>query len=402
MFRYAPLYTPMMQLLNPTPLSRLMGSHRPDAIQLTGGDPDPDYFPREEIKEITNYIMDHEATAALQYGDAAGLDKLREIIVQIANAKHQNARLENVMVVSGSAESFDLMCKVFISPGDHIIIEEPSYSGAVTSFKAHGCTLVPVPVDEGGVIPELVEAALAAKQAEGIQVKFMYILPNYQNPTGATLSLERRQRLLAIAAKYRTLILEDDAYIEFRYEGEELPTIKSLDTAGLVVYTTTFSKTFAPGTRLGWVVADPELIIGLTLAKTVTSHLASPLTQSMAAEFARRGYLTRHVEKSKAICLRRRDAMLAALAEYMPPGVTWSRPGGGYFLWVTIPEGRIDGLALLQGAVEAGVSYRPGAICYATAGKGLHQLRLGFSTVNEEAITEGVRRLAEVIKRLMQ
>jgi len=402
MSKYTHLYTPMLELISPSPIGRLMASHRPDAIQLTGGDPDPDYFPRAEIKEITDYIMDNEADQALQYGDSAGYRKLREQIVRIANTKHQNAQIENVMIVNGSAESFDLMCKVFISPGDHILIEEPSYSGAVTAFRAHGCTLVPVPVDADGIIPELAEAALAEKKAAGIQIKFMYILPNYQNPTGATLPLARRQRLLELAKAYGTLILEDDAYIEFRYEGEELPTIKSLDTEGRVVYTTTFSKTFAPGTRLGWIVADPELIKGLTLAKTVTSLMASPLTQAMAAEFARRGYLDRHVEKSKAVCRARRDAMLAALEKYMPAGVTWSRPRGGYFIWVTVPAGRIDGLELLRGAVAAGVSYRPGAICCATPGHGDNSFRLGFSTVNEAVIDEGVRRLAEVINQLMR
>jgi 2-aminoadipate transaminase len=401
MSRYSHLYTPLLELLAPSPVSRLMAGHRPDAIQLTGGDPDPDYFPRAEIKEITDYIMDREAATALQYGDPAGCRKLREQIVRIANTKRQNAQIENVMVISGSAESFDLMCKVFISPGDHVLIEEPSYSGAVTSFRAHGCTLVPVPVDDDGIIPEQAEKTLAQKKAEGVRVKFMYILPNYQNPTGATLPLERRRHLLAIAKEYGALILEDDAYIEFRYEGEELPTIKSLDTEGLVVYTTTFSKTFAPGTRLGWIVADPELIKGLTFAKSVTSLMASPLTQTIAAEFVRRGYLDRHIETSKAVCRTRRDAMLAALEKYMPAGVTWSRPRGGYFIWVTIPERRIDGTELLRGAVAAGVSYRPGSICCVTPGNGDNSLRLGFSTVNEAVMEEGVRRLAEVIKGLL-
>ncbi len=401
MSRYGHLYTPMMEYAQPTPIGRLLASHRPDAIQLTGGDPDPDYFPREEIKSITAYIMDNEAEAALQYGDPAGHPKLREQIVRIANSKQQGASIEKVMVVNGSAESFDLMCKVFVSPGDTILIEEPTYSGAVASFKAHGCRLVPVPIDEYGIIPEMVEQKLAEQKAAGVTVKFMYVLPTYQNPTGVTLPLGRRRELLAIAKKYGTVILEDDAYIEFRYEGEELPTLKALDDAGLVVYTTTFSKTFAPGTRLGWIVAEPELIRGLTLAKTVTSLMASPLTQAMAAEFARRGDLRRQIDTSVGICRGRRDAMLSALAQYMPPGVTWTSPQGGYFLWLTVPEGRIDGLALLRGAVETGVTYRPGPICYVTPGKGYNQLRLGFSTVDEAKIEEGIRRLAGVIRATM-
>ncbi|MGI5839434.1 MAG: PLP-dependent aminotransferase family protein [bacterium] len=402
MSKYAHLYTPMMQMAKPSQINQILAGLKPDAVHLSGGYPDPDYFPREEIKEITAYIMDNEADQALQYGSPAGYPKLRNHIVDIANSKNQRATVDNVMVVNGSTEGFDLMCKVFVNPGDYVIIEEPSYSGAITSFKAHGCNLLPVPIDENGVIPEMVEKVLAEKKAAGIQVKFMYILPNYQNPAGVSLSLERRKALIEIAKKYNVVIFEDDAYIEFRYEGEELPTMRSLDDSGLVVYTTTFSKTFAPGTRLGWIVAEPELIKGLTLAKSVTSLMASPLTQAMAAEFSMRGYLAKHVELSKGLYKSRRDAMLAALEKYMPEGVTWTRPKGGYFLWVTAPEDRIDGIEMLKGAVEAGVSYRPGPSFYIDDSKGLTQARLCFSMVNEEKVTEGIRRFAEVIKKLMK
>jgi len=402
MSKYAHLFTPMMQMAQPSPVNQILAGLKPDAIHLSGGFPDPDYFPREEIKEITAYIMDNEADQALQYGSPAGYPKLRKHIVDIANSKNQRATIDNIMIVNGSTEAFDLMCKVFVNPGDYIIIEEPSYSGAVSSFKAHGCNMIPVPIDDDGVIPEMVEKALAEKKAAGIQVKFMYILPNYQNPAGVSLSLERRKALIEIAKKYGVIIFEDDAYIEFRYEGEELPTMRSLDDSGLVVYTTTFSKTFAPGTRLGWVVAEPELIQGLVLAKGVTSLMASPLTQAMAAEFSLRGYLTKHVELSKRLYKSRKDAMLAALDKYMPEGVIWTKPKGGYFLWVTAPEDRIDGLEMLKGAVEAGVSYRPGPSFYVDESKGLTQARLCFSMVNEEKVTEGVRRFAEVIKKLMK
>ncbi len=402
MSKYSHLYTPMMEMAKPSKINQILAGLKPDAIHLSGGFPDPEYFPREEIKAITNYVMDNEADIALQYGDSAGYKKLRMHIVDIANSKNQKAALENVMVTNGSTESFDLMCKVFVNPGDYIIIEEPSYSGAISSFKAHGCNQIPVPIDDDGVIPEEVEKALAAKKAEGIQVKFMYILPNYQNPAGVSLSVERRKALLEIAKKYGVIIFEDDAYIEFRYEGEELPTIISMDDTGMVVYTSTFSKTFAPGTRIGWIVADPELIKGLSLAKGATSLMSSPLTQALAAEFSLRGDLKKHVEKSKALYKARKDAMLAALEKYMPEGVTWTKPSGGYFLWVTVPEDRIDGIEMLKGAVEAGVSYRPGPSFYSEEGKGYTQARLCFSMVNEEKVTEGIRRFAEVIKKLMK
>jgi len=401
MSRYSHLYTPLAAAAKPSPVNRILAGLKPDAIHLSGGFPDPDYFPREQIKEITNYIMDNEAHVALQYGPSSGYPKLREHIVDLANAKHQKATLDNILLVNGSTEAFDLMCKVFINPGDHIIIEEPSYSGAVASFRAFGCRMLPVPVDDAGIMPEMVEKALAEKRAAGIQVKFMYILPNYQNPAGVTLSLERRRALLEIAKKYGVLIFEDDPYIEFRYEGEELPTIKSLDDSGLVVYTTTFSKTFAPGTRIGWIVADAELVKCLSLAESLTSLMGSPFTQALAAEFSRRGYMREHIELSKGLYKQRKDAMLAALDQYMPDGVTWTKPQGGYFLWLTAPESRIDGIEMLKGAVAAGVAYRPGPAFYVDDSKGLNQARLCFSTVDAERITEGIRRFAAVIKELM-
>jgi 2-aminoadipate transaminase len=402
MSRYERLFTPMAKSTKPALYNQILAGLKPDAIHLAGGYPDPDYFPREEIKEITAYIMDNEADQALQYGPFTGYEKLRQHVVEIANSKNQNAKVENVIIASGTTEGFTLMCKVFVNPGDYILVEEPTYSGALNSFKAAGANIIPAPLDDDGVIPEEVEKALAVKKAEGIQVKFMYILPNYQNPAGVTLSLERRKALLEIAKKYGVIIFEDDAYIEFRYEGEELPTIKSMDDSGMVVYTSTFSKTFAPGVRLGWIIAEAEIINALAKAKFATSLNASPLTQAMACEFSKRGYLAKHVENSVKLYKARRDAMLKALEEYMPEGVEWTKPKGGYFLWVTAPADRVDGVEMLKGAVEAGVSYRPGPSFYVDDTKGYNQARLCFTMINEEKITEGIRRFAKVIKKLMK
>ncbi len=402
MSKYSHLYTPLVNKASPSIINQILADLKPDAIHFSAGFPDSDYFPKDQIKEITNYVMDNEASIALQYGPSAGYRKLREHIVDLANTKNQKVTIDNVMLVNGSTESFDLLCKVFINPGDYIIIEEPSYSGAIASFEAFGCKLLPIPIDDDGIIPALVEKAIAEKAAVGIQVKFMYILPNYQNPTGVTLTLERRKTLLEIAIQYGVLIFEDDPYIEFRFEGDELPTIKSLDDTGLVIYTTTFSKTFAPGTRIGWIVADSELIKVLSIAKGLTSLMGSTLTQALAAEFSLRGELTRHVDKSRSLYKHRRDTMIAALAKYMPDCVTWTKPKGGYFLWVTIPEDKIDGIKLLKGAVEAGVAYRPGPAFYSVEGKGYNQARLCFTAVNEEKITEGVRRFSKVISKLLQ
>lgn len=399
--KFAHLYSGVVSAAKPSLMNQILAGQKPGAIHLSGGFPDPNYFPREEIKEITNYVMDNEAAMALQYGDPTGYRKLREHVVEIANSKNQKASLDNVMIVNGSTESFFLMCKLFVNPGDYIIVEEPTYSGAIQSFKLHGANMLTVPIDDDGVIPEKVEDVLAAKKAEGIQVKFMYILPNYQNPAGVSLSLERRKKLLEIAQKYGVIIFEDDAYIEFRYEGEELPTIKSMDDSGLVVYTTTFSKTFAPGTRIGWVVAEPELIKALTMIKGGTILMSSPLTQALAAEFSIRGYLTNHVERSKKLYKARKDAMLVALDKYMPEGVTWTKPQGGYFLWVTAPA-TIDGVQMLKDAVEAGVSYRPGPSFYVDDSKGWHQARLCFTTVDEETIDRGIKIFADVIRKLLK
>lgn len=398
MSKYSALFTPMVATGEPALYNKILAGMKPGAIHLSGGFPDPDYFPREEIKELTNYVMDNLADTALQYGSFMGYPTLVERIVEIGNSKNQNVKPENIMVVSGSTESFALMCKVFVNPGDYVIIEEPSYSGALGSFKAHGANLIPVPLDDDGVIPEKVEEALAAKKAEGIQVKFMYILSNYHNPAGVSLSLERRKALVEIAKKYNVIIFEDDAYIEFRYEGEELPTLRALDDAGMVVYTTTFSKTFAPGVRLAWIIAEAEVIKALGQAKGATSLFSSSLNQAIAAEFSKRGYLQRHVDRSVQLYKGRRDAMLAALEKYMPEGVVWTKPKGGYFLWLTAP---VDGVEMLKGAVEAGVSYRPGPAFYVDDTKGYNQARLCFTMINEERITEGICRFADVIKGLM-
>ncbi len=400
MSKYAHLYSGIMKAAKPSKVNQIMAKQKPGAIHLSGGFPDPNYFPREEIKEIISYVMDNEAATALQYGNPAGYPKLIEHVVEIANSKNQKTKNENVMVVNGSTESFGLMCKAFVNPGDYIIVEEPTYSGAIMAFRGHGANMLPVPIDDQGVIPEEVEKVLAEKEKEGIQVKFMYILPNYQNPAGVSLSLERRKKLLEIAKKYNVLIYEDDAYIEFRYEGEELPTIKSLDEDGMVVYTTTFSKTLAPGVRIGWVIAEPELIKGLTAAKMATSLMSSPLNQALSAEFSIRGYLKNHVEKSKELYKKRKNYMLEALEKYMPEGVTWTKPQGGYFLWVTAPE-HIDGEEMLKQVVEAGVSYRPGPSFYVDDTKGWNQARLCFTTVDEEAIDKGIKTIADVIKKLM-
>lgn len=402
MTKYSSLFTPMARRAEPALYNQILAGLRPDAIHLAGGYPDPDYFPREEIKLITEYVMDHEADQALQYGPFLGYGKLRQHIVDIANKKNQKAEIENIIITSGSTEAFALMCKVFINPGDYILIEEPSYSGAIASFKGHGANLISAPLDEDGIIPEEVERVIATKKAEGIQVKFMYILPNYQNPAGVSLSLERRKALIQIAKRYDVIIFEDDAYIEFRYEGEELPTIKSMDDDGIVVYTSTFSKTFAPGVRIAWIIAETEIINALAKAKFVTSLCTSPLTQAMACEFSKRGYLAKHVEKSAKLYKARRDAMLTALEKYMPEGVVWTKPKGGFFVWVTAPADRIDGIEMLKGAVEADVSYRPGPAFYIDDTRGYNQARLCFTMVDEEKITEGVRRFAEVIKNLMK
>jgi 2-aminoadipate transaminase len=317
------------------------------------------------------------------------------------------AKVENVLITSGSQQALDLIGKLFINAGDRVLVEAPTYLGALQAFNIYGAEYESVPIDENGLRTDLMEEPLRSGP------KFMYVLPNFQNPAGTTLSEVRRHELVLLADRFGIPIVEDDPYGQLRYEGEHLPPLVVLDrenlrrdngySIGNVIYLSTFSKTLAPGLRLGWIVAPPEVIRKLVQLKQGTDLHTSTFTQFVAYEVARDGFLDQHVKLIRKIYRERRDVMLQALQEFSPPAVTWTHPHGGLFLWVTLPEG-LDIKAILKSALEQNVAFVPGDSFYANdgpnhdGGEGSRHMRLNFSNAAPEQIREGIRRLAAAVK----
>lgn len=382
-------------------------TQRPGMISFAGGLPAPEVFPVERFEEACHKVLTQQAASALQYGTTEGYAPLRELIADNMARYGIKAKVENVLITSGSQQALDLIGKLFINRGDRVLVEAPTYLGALQAFNIYGAEYVSVPIDEDGLRTDLLEKPLRSGP------KFMYVLPNFQNPAGTTLSEERRHELVLLADKYGIPIIEDDPYGQLRYEGEHLPSLVVLDRenlrrdngylSGNVIYLSTFSKTLAPGLRLGWIVAPPEVITKLAQLKQGADLHTSTFAQFVAYEVARDGFLDQHVRLVRRVYRERRDVMLQALQEFFPPGVTWTRPKGGLFLWVTLPA-ELDIQAVFNSAVEQNVVFVAGDSFYANDGtdkdvrEGSRHMRLNFSNAAPEQIREGVRRLAGAVK----
>jgi 2-aminoadipate transaminase len=374
-----------------------------EIISFAGGLPAPDVFPVQRFQEACRIVLEQKATSALQYGATEGYDPLREMIASNIARYGIRAKVENVLITSGSQQALDLIGKLLINSGDRILVEAPTYLGALQAFNVYGAEYVSVATDGDGLQTGLLESALRAGP------KFMYILPNFQNPGGTTLSEARRHQLVFLADKYGVPILEDDPYGQLRYEGEHLPTLLALDrenlkrdngySLGNVIYLSTFSKTLAPGLRLGWIVAPADVIAKLVQLKQGADLHTSTFAQVVAYEVARDGFLDRHVKLIRQVYRERRDVMLQALQEFFPPEVTWTHPQGGLFLWANLPEG-MDCRKLFQVALKENVAFVPGDCFYADNrdGEGLRHMRLNFSNATPEQIREGIRRLSVAVK----
>jgi 2-aminoadipate transaminase len=375
----------------------------PDVISFAGGLPASDLLPKKEIAEAVQRIARSGSEAAFQYGITEGYRPLRELFVRHMARYGIRVPPENVLVTSGSQQGLDLIARLFLNPGDRILTEEPTYLGAIQAFRAEQGDFLPVPTDDDGLQIEPLEEKLRAGP------KFLYILPNFQNPGGTTLSLPRRRRLIELANHYGTPIVEDDPYGQLRYEGDHLPPLVTLDAdshgcangerafTGNVIYLSTLSKTLAPGLRIGWVVAPESVVRKLVQIKQAADLHTSTFCQHVAYEVAREGFLDRHVRRLRAMYGMRRDAMLAALDRHFPPGVRWTRPKGGLFLWATAPKG-VDTAALLKEALAEKVAFVPGA-AFHPCGGGHESMRLNFSYAPPEVIEEGIRRLGQVLSR---
>ncbi len=377
-------------------------TQKPGMISFAGGLPAPEVFPIQRFEEACHKVLTEQAALALQYGQTEGYQPLRELLANNMARYGINAKVENVMITSGSQQALDLLGKLFINRGDRILVEAPTYLGALQAFNVYGAEYESVPIDEDGLRTDLLVEPLRSGP------KFMYVLPNFQNPAGTTLSEVRRHELVLLADRFGIPIVEDDPYGQLRYEGEHLPPLVVLDrenlrrdsgySIGNVIYLSTFSKTLAPGLRLGWIVAPPEIISKLTQLKQGADLHTSTFTQFVAYEVARDGFLDKHVKLIRQIYSERRDVMLQSLEESFPPEVTWTHPHGGLFLWVTLPAG-LDMETLFKSALEQNVAFVPGDSFYANDGReGSRHMRLNFSNAAPEQIREGIRRLAAAVK----
>lgn len=378
-------------------------TQRPEVISLAGGLPAPEVFPLKRFKEACHKVLETAGSAALQYGPTEGYEPLREMLAHNMARYGIRAKAENVLMTSGSQQALDLIGKLFINSGDRVLVEAPTYLGALQAFNVYGAEYVSVPIDEDGLRTDLLDSSLRSGP------KFMYVLPNFQNPGGTTLSEGRRHELVLLADKYGIPIIEDDPYGQLRYEGEHLPTLLVLDrenlrrdsgySIGNVIYLSTFSKTLAPGLRLGWIVAPPDVITKLVQLKQGADLHTSTFNQFVAYEVARDGFLDEHVKTIRKVYRERRDVMLEALQEFFPPEVTWTHPKGGLFLWVTLPE-IVDCKKLFESALKENVAFVPGDSFYAPNGHRTNShMRLNFSNAQPEQIREGIRRLSVAVKR---
>ncbi|HZP21869.1 MAG TPA: PLP-dependent aminotransferase family protein [Terriglobales bacterium] len=371
-------------------------TQRPEVISFAGGLPAPEVFPVARFEEACHRVLQTQAAAALQYGPTEGYRPLREYIVGHMARYGILASVDNVLVTSGSQQALDLISKLLINRGDRILVESPSYVGALQAFDLMGAEYVTIPIDDDGLQTCEMERALRSGP------KFMYILPNFQNPGGVTLSRSRRDELVALSDKYGIPIVEDDPYGQLRYEGEHQPPLVVLDRinaaqddayqTGNVIYLSTFSKVLAPGLRLGWIVAPPEVIARLSQIKQSTDLHTSSFAQMVAFEVAREGFIDEHVKLIRGVYKERRDTMLQALDDFFPPDVSWTRPQGGLFLWVTMPAG-VNSRRLLDLALRQNVAFVPGEAFFPSGDTGSH-MRLNFSNAQPEQIREGIRRLS--------
>jgi 2-aminoadipate transaminase len=367
-------------------------TEEPDIISFAGGLPGPDVFPANDFRSACMHVLEEHGPEALQYGTTEGFTPLRQMIARHAKRYGITAGPENILITCGSQQALDLIGKVFIDPGDSIIVEKPTYLGALQAWNAYEANFLGVPIDDEGIRLDELEQALNAGG------KFVYIMPNFQNPTGVTLSLERRKRLVELVAKHEVPLIEDDPYGQLRYEGKHITPLFALDGQD-VIYLSTFSKILSPGLRLGWIVAPQDIIHRLVQAKQGTDLHTSTLIQMVVYEVSHGGFLDRQVRAIRSVYRERRDSMLSAMKKYFPAGVTWTQPHGGLFLWVTLSPS-LDSAEVLREALKEKVAFVPGASFYPD-GSGANNMRLNFSYSKPAIIEEGIRRLGKVIK-LMQ
>lgn len=367
----------------------------PDVISFAGGLPAPAAFPVRDFLDACEWVLSHDAERALQYGPTEGLPPLKDYLIETMAKYELPAVRENILFTNGSQQALDLIGRLFIDKGDKIITGCPTYLGAIQAWNVYDPEYVTVELDDYGMRADLLQQALEANPG----VKFIYVLPNFHNPAGTTLPLERRHRIVELAVEHGAFIIEDDPYGELRYEGADITPIFALHKEN-TIYLSTFSKTLAPGLRLGWIVAPEEVIGKLVHAKQGTDLNTSTLVQHLAYDLCQRGLIKAHVKRIRRIYHERRDVMLQAVEEHFPPEVSWTRPMGGLFLWARLPDG-MNAEDLLKVAIEEKVAFVPGHAFYPGGSDGHGCMRLNFSYSSPDLIEEGIKRLGRAICKMM-
>lgn len=370
-------------------------TQQPDMISFGGGLPSADSFPMDDLKDIINGLNENMTAATLQYGETEGYRPLREEIVAFMATKGVNTCVDNVLITSGSQQGLDLIAKAFINKGDKIVVESPTYLAALQAFRMYEADFIEAPVDEDGIIPEELDRILRTEE----NVKIVYMIPCFQNPSGRTTPAARRRELMSVIQKYNVVLIEDAPYEDLKYTDEIIPSMKSMDTTGQVLYFGSFSKTVAPGFRVGYSIADAPILSKMIIGKQSCDLHVSIFSQMVMAEYLKRGLMPDHLKQINAEYAKKRDLMLATLEECMPEGVTWTHPQGGLFLWVELPAHMSTNDLFLK-AIEKKVAYVAGDSFFA-AGEPHNAMRINFSNATPENIVKGVHALADVIRENM-
>jgi 2-aminoadipate transaminase len=394
--RYAGLFARRTQGMKSSAMRDLMAiTARPEVISLAGGLPDTSSFPAEDLAALMARVAADASARALQYGPTEGMDELKACIVRVMAEEGMDAAEDDLLVTTGGQQVIDLVCKTLVDPGDVIVAEGPTYPGAVPTFGAYEADVVQIEMDADGMRVDQLEVTLDRLEREDRTPKFIYTVPTFQNPAGVTMSLERRRRLVRVAAERELLVLEDNPYGLLRYEGDPLPPLYALDRGEYVIYLGTFSKILAPGLRLGWTAAPRPVLEKLNLGKQGADLCSSTFGQHFVIEyFAQREWRTL-LGALRELYRRRRDTMLDALAEHFPREAQWTRPGGGLFIWATLPD-YIDTTDLLARALREHVAFVPGRAAFLD-GRGGSAMRLNFSGVGEDDLREGIARIGKVV-----
>mgnify|MGYP006279390803 CR=1 FL=1 len=369
----------------------------PEIISLAGGLPNAKAFPIESIRKCVDNVFDKNAHTALQYGTTEGLPRLRAALAErMKEKKNMNCEMHDILITNGAQQALSLLSFILLDPKDTYLTAVPAYLGAIQAFHAFEANCESIPMDNEGIDIESLRRNLKRLHRTGINPKFLYTVPNFQNPSGETMTLEHRKELLEIASEYDFIIIEDDPYGDINFSEEILPSIKSFDKKGRVAYISTFSKIMAPGFRLGWIVASQQILHKLTLAKQAMDLCTNVFSQYIACEYLEGGYLDEHVEKIKKLYKHKRDVMLDAIKIHFPKDVTWTIPKGGMFIWITLPK-KINTHLMFQKALSKKVAYVAGDAFFPENAE-YNSMRLNFSYSDDELLRKGIKRLAAVIK----